>query len=121
MKTTILTIISAALLSLMAQAAPAEISSFKKATLNVCYEDVVDCVHSININGQTFPMTVDAQAPEAESIVSSLIENCHFHKLPNTAPFLVKGYFTFKGFFPNPMHEQLVFVITDVDAVILHR
>ena len=109
------------MVSALAEAKPQEVTAFKKATINVCPEDAVGCAHSINIGGKTVLLSVDSKSPKTEATLNSMIANYQFHKILITAPFLARGYYAFERLYPNPTIEHLVFVVTDVDAVILPR
>ena len=109
------------MVSAMAEAKPKNVTSFQKASLNVCAEDALGCAHSINIGGKTVLLSVDSKSPKTEATLNQMIANYQFHKIPVTAPFLARGYFAFERVFPNPTMEHLVFVVTDVDGVVLPR
>ncbi len=121
MKKLVVTILTLMGMGLSLQALAFVPNRLQKAELNICPAEAVGCAHTISIGGKTFPVDVDAQATEAMQMVDQLIAVHQLLELPNTAPFLAGGYFVFKGMFPNPMIEQLVFVITDIEAVIMPR
>ena len=107
--------------SMLANAKTASISRFQKASLNVCPAQILGCAHSIEIGGKTFPVEVDPSASRASRLYERMIAIHQLLELPNTNPFLARGYFVFKGTFPNPTFEQLVFVLTDVEGVVMPK
>ena len=121
MKLKFVTLLAVLGFSVFANANTYQVSRFQKASLNICQAQVLGCVHTINIGGKTFPVEVDPSATQASRTVDKMIAIHQLLELPNTSPFLARGYFEFKGTLPNPMFEQLVFVITDVGGVVMPK
>lgn len=121
MKFKLLTLMAAFGFSALANASTNLAPRYQKAWLNLCPAEAVGCVQSIDLEGKTYPFEVDPKATRAQRLVEKMIAVHQILELPNTSPFLTRGYFVLKGHLPNPTIEQLVFVITDVDGVVIPR
>lgn len=118
-------LVSALLISFVSFSASARsiipVKSFKDASLNVCAKGMLGCAHTINLDGKKTALAVDEDSRAAEQTINTLIGNAQFHKMKQTAPFTVKGYYTERGVFPNPMVKRTVFVVLEVSDVKLAR